>query len=146
MIKLVSGPVNPQEAIDAVQTHDAGGTAVFLGTVRNDSDGKPVIALEYDAYEEMAVKKIQDIVNTVRQNIAFEKAAIIHRTGRLELGETAVAIAVSAPHRAEAFAACQEIMTRIKKDAPIWKKDIFQNGEEWREDKTKKDTIHEDHE
>ena len=133
MIKIVSSPINIEEVMKSVQSDLAGGTVIFSGTVRNHSNGKKVISMEYDGYEEMALKKIKQIVDELQQQYSIENIAVVHRTGQVNIGEESVVIAVSAAHRYEAFKVCQEIIERIKQDVPIWKKEYFEDGYVWQD-------------
>ncbi|GAB4495864.1 MAG: hypothetical protein OHK0019_26190 [Saprospiraceae bacterium] len=120
------------EACEAfVQAPDAGGTVIFIGTVRNQTAGKRVLRLEFEAYEPMAVSEMQKIAKQAIEKFPVQKIAIHHRTGILEIGEVPVIIAVSASHRAAAFEACQYCIDTLKQTVPIWKKEIFEGGEVW---------------
>lgn len=131
MIAIVNEEIHFGKVIAAVESGSCGGIVSFQGTVRNNSKGKTVIRLEYEAYAEMAVKKMQQVAEEAKERWPVEKIAIVHRTGNLTIGETAVAIAVSSPHRAEAFAACQYCIDRIKEIVPIWKKEFTADGGVW---------------
>ena len=104
---------------------------IFLGTVRKKSNDKNVERLEYDSYDKMVISKIEEIFNQAKEQWPIISSSIIHRKGILEIGEIAVAIGVSTPHRKESFEACQFIIDNLKKTVPIWKKEIFEDGEEW---------------
>lgn len=119
------------EVIAAVEHRGAGGITTFTGNVREHSHGKIVRWLEYEAYPVMAVAKMDEIALAVEDEITGARVALQHRVGRLEIGETAVVIAASAPHRDEAFRACREVIERLKQDVPIWKKEIDSEGGEW---------------
>jgi molybdopterin synthase catalytic subunit len=114
-----------------VVDEQAGAIATFLGTVRSHSRGRDVIALEYEAYEEMAEDVMAGIAEEVRERYDLCKVAISHRLGRVEVGETSVAIAVSAPHRQDALAACADAIEALKAQVPLWKKELYEGGEEW---------------
>jgi molybdopterin synthase catalytic subunit len=129
--KIFDAPINVQEILDAVRSPACGGLSLFLGTVRNHNQGKVVQWLEYEAYGAMAVKKMQEIAQEAMQKFPAKKIAMAHRVGKLEIGDVAVAIAVVTPHRREAFEACQFCIDTLKKSAPIWKKEIFEDGEVW---------------
>lgn len=131
MIELDSKPLNIQKAIDHVSDGSAGGIDVFIGTVRDATKGKKVVALEFEAYEKMAISEFEKIVKEAYQQWPIHKTAILHAVGRKEIGELAVVIAVSAPHRDAAFKACRYIIDTLKKTVPIWKKEIFEDGEVW---------------
>lgn len=134
MIEITAEKIEVQKVIDAAYAPECGAVAVFIGTVRNFSRGKPICRLEYEAYPEMAAKKIQEIVEEAKKKWEVKKAAVSHRVGRLEIGEIAVVIAVSTPHRQHAFSACQFIIDRLKEIVPIWKKEVAVDGETWVDD------------
>jgi molybdopterin synthase catalytic subunit len=114
-----------------VETPEAGAIVVFSGVTRNNSNGKKVLYLEYEAYTEMAVKMMERIGLEAKQKWNINKIAITHRIGRLEIGESSVVIAVSAPHRKEAFEACHFAIDRLKQIVTIWKKEYFEDGAVW---------------
>jgi molybdopterin synthase catalytic subunit len=130
-IKISSGPLNIQSCIDWVMTPQCGGIDVFIGKVREVTKGKTVLRLEFEAYEKMALKEMQKIAEEALHKWAVHKIAIHHRTGLLETGEIPVIIAVSAGHRDAAFEACRYIIDTLKKTVPIWKKEVFEDGEVW---------------
>ena len=130
-IQILTTPLNIQSAIDWVMSPESGGIDVFIGTVRNQTKGKPVIRLEFEAYEPMAIAEIEKILKQAGEKWPIQKALIHHRTGVLEVGEIPVLIAVSAAHRAAAFEACRYIIDTLKQTVPIWKKEIFEDGEVW---------------
>ena len=134
MIEMTTVPIEVQKVLAAARSDDCGGLAVFIGTVRNHSRGKEVQRLEYEAYPGMAEKMIGQIVAEAGEKWDVRKAAVSHRTGRLEIGEIAVVIAVATPHRQDAFAACQYIIDRLKVVVPIWKKEVATDGETWIDD------------
>jgi len=113
-----------------------GAVVTFVGTVRAETAGRRVLWLEYEAYDELALKAFQSILDEARQHWPAARVAFRHRTGRLELGEASVIIAASSPHRAEAFAACRYVIERIKQVAPVWKREFFEGGESWVEGAT----------
>lgn len=129
--RLSSAPLALAPIIAAVEHRDAGGLTTFTGKVREHSRGKTVTHLEYEAYPAMAVAVMDAIALAVEAEIPGVRVALAHRTGRLEVGETAVVIAASAPHRDEAFRACREVIERLKQDVPIWKKEVDSEGGEW---------------
>ena len=129
--RLTEGPVNLTSVVVAVVDERAGAIASFLGTVRAKSRGRDVIALEYEAYEEMAEDVMTQIAAEVEERYDLCKVAITHRLGRVEVGETSVAIAVSAPHRQDALAACADVIEALKARVPLWKKELYEGGEEW---------------
>jgi molybdopterin converting factor subunit 1 len=129
--RLTHGPVNLTSVVVEVVDDRAGAIATFLGTVRAQSRGRDVVALEYEAYEEMAEEVMAGIADDVQQRHDLCKVAIAHRLGRVEVGETSVAIAVSAPHRQDALAACADAIEALKSQVPLWKKELYEGGEEW---------------
>ena len=131
MVLLTHQPIDIQSVMAYVQSGNAGAIDVFVGTVRNQTQQKRVVRLEYEAYEPMALKKIQELVDEVRRRWPVERVAVVHRVGVLDIGEAAVVIAVSTPHRAEAFEACRWLIDTLKEVVPIWKKEIFEDGEVW---------------
>lgn len=130
-IKISPEPLNIQSCIDWVMTPQCGGIDVFIGTVRSATKGKTVVRLEFEAYEKMAMKEMQKIADEAQQKWKVHKISIHHRTGVLNIGEIPVVIAVSAAHRDAAFDACRYIIDTLKKTVPIWKKEIFEDGEVW---------------
>ncbi len=131
MILVSDKALDVQAVIDAVQTEQAGAINVFIGTVRNQTSEKSVVGLEYEAFEAMAIKKMEEIAEQAKAKFPVLKVAIAHRVGKLKLGEIAVVIAVATPHRAESFAACKFIIDTLKEVVPIWKKEIFEDGDVW---------------
>lgn len=130
-IKISSEPLDIQSCIDWVMTPQCGGIDVFIGTVREATKGKTVIQLEFEAYETMALKEMKKIADETLKRWAVHKIVIHHRTGVLQIGEIPVVIAVSAAHRDAAFDACRYIIDTLKQTVPIWKKEVFQDGEVW---------------
>lgn len=126
-----------EEAIDldslvaAVADERAGAIVTFTGTTRVESRGRTVRYLDYEAYPGMAEQELESIGATLRGTYDLCGVAITHRIGRVDIGETSVAIAVSAPHRADAFAACREAIDTLKKTVPLWKKEVYEGGEQW---------------
>ena len=129
--RLTHGPVNLTSVVVEVVDERAGAIATFLGTVRAHSRGRDVIALEYEAYEEMAEDVMAGIADDAQKRYDLCKVAISHRLGRVEVGETSVVIAVSAPHRQDALAACADAIEALKARVPLWKKELYEGGEEW---------------
>lgn len=109
----------------------SGGIDVFIGTVRNATKGKAVVRLEFEAYEAMAITEMEKIAKKTIEKWPVQKLLIHHRTGILAVGEVPVIIAVSAAHRAAAFEACRYVIDTLKQTVPIWKKEIFEDGEVW---------------
>ena len=131
MYEIVQDIIEPRKLAQAIATVSDGAVVTFAGIVRGNNRGKKVIFLEYEAYPEMAVKMMKRIGEEIRANWGLSAVAMQHRVGRLNVGETSVAIAVAAPHRDDAFAACQYAINRLKRVVPIWKKEIFEDGEIW---------------
>lgn len=117
-VRIQPDPINVDEVIDSARRKDAGAIVTFLGTVRADPSVK---ALEYEVYEEMALAKLKELEENARQKFDILEMTIVHRTGRLSIGEDAVIVACSAPHRHEAFKACEWAMEELKRIVPIWK-------------------------
>ncbi|WP_428329600.1 molybdenum cofactor biosynthesis protein MoaE [Mucilaginibacter sp.] len=130
-ILISATELNTQSAIDQIMSPDSGGIDVFIGTVRNATKGKAVLRLEFEAYEPMAIAEMEKIAKQAFEQWPVQKILIHHRTGVLEVGEIPVIIAVSAAHRAAAFDACRYIIDTLKQTVPIWKKEIFEDGEIW---------------
>lgn len=131
MIEITPEPIQPQAVIDKVIKSTGGAVVIFMGTVRDNSEGKRVLYLEYEAFPEMATKKLSEIATEMKGRWHLEDVAISHRLGRLEISETAVVIAVSAAHRLQAFQACEYAIDRIKEVVPIWKKEFYEEGSAW---------------
>jgi molybdopterin converting factor subunit 1 len=127
---VVDRPLDLREVLEAVAAPGLGGIVTFTGTVRNETRGRRVTRLEYEAYRPMAEKKLAEIGAAVAEKHSAE-VAIVHRVGVLSPGEAAVVIACAAPHRTAAFRACEECIERLKKDVPIWKREVFDDGSEW---------------
>jgi molybdopterin converting factor subunit 1 len=130
-IAVLGGPLALNEVIAAVEGVERGGIVTFAGVVRRHGHHGEVIRLEYEAYIEMAEQVLAEIATEIEREWAGVHVAIHHRVGSLAVGETAVVIAAAAPHRAEAFEACRAAIDRLKRRAPIWKKEIGTHGEEW---------------
>jgi MoaE-MoaD fusion protein len=129
--RLTEGPVNLTSVVVEVVDERAGAIATFLGTVRAHSRGRDVVALEYEAYEEMAEEVMAEIAEELRSRYDLCKVAMAHRLGRVEVGETSVAIGISAPHRQDALAACADGIEALKARVPLWKKELYTDGEQW---------------
>jgi molybdopterin converting factor subunit 1 len=129
--RLTEGPVNLTAVVVEVVDEQAGAIATFQGTVRAQSRGREVIALEYEAYEDMAEAVMAEIAEEVMGRYELCKVAATHRVGRVEVGGTSVAIAVSAPHRQDALAACADVIDALKGRVPLWKKELYGDGSEW---------------
>jgi molybdopterin synthase catalytic subunit len=131
MIQIVDKNIDVVELLASVSVPEAGGIDMFLGTTRNHSKGKKVIRLEYEAYSPMALRMMSEIESEIRERWNIQKISIVHRIGVVPVMEASVAIAVSAAHRKEAFEACRYAIDELKKRVPIWKKEIFEDGEVW---------------
>ena len=131
MIEITDKPIDVQKIIDTASTQAAGGINVFIGTVRNATKNKKVQWLEYESYESMAIMEMGKIVDEAMRRWRLLGHAISHRVGTLKPGEIAVVVAVSTPHRKESFEACQFIIDELKAKVTIWKKEIFEDGEQW---------------
>jgi molybdopterin synthase catalytic subunit len=130
--RVTAEPLSADQLADAVTVPEAGGVVVFLGVVRDNSAGRRVTALEYEAHVPMAEAKLKEIGETVYQRWpGVKQLAMVHRIGRLTVGEASVAIAVAAAHRHEAFEACHFAIDRLKATVPIWKREIFEDGAVW---------------
>ncbi len=132
MFKITAEVIDTQSVIRAVETDDAGAIVHFLGTVRNNTGGRRTLYLEYEAYAPMAEKKMAEIGHEIREKWGLDRVAMIHRVGRVKIGEVSVAVAVASPHRSDGFEACKYAMDRLKQVVPIWKREIWEDGtEEW---------------
>lgn len=131
LINITDIPIEPSDVIDLVKTPDSGAINVFIGTVRNSTKNRDVKQLEFEAYNTMAVKEIDKIIAQAKKKWPISSMAIYHRVGVLEIGEIPVVIAVSTPHRQQGFEACQYAIDTLKETVPIWKKEIFSDGEQW---------------
>jgi molybdopterin synthase catalytic subunit/molybdopterin converting factor small subunit len=118
-------------AVREVATDKAGAVATFTGTVRDNARGRNVQYLEYEAYEGMAEKMMEELAESLKAKYDIEQIAIHHRTGRVEIGQPSVVIAVSGAHRGDALAACKETIDTLKETVPLWKKEVYEGGEEW---------------
>jgi molybdopterin synthase catalytic subunit len=129
--RLTEEPLTLDAVVREVQRDEAGAIATFLGTVRNRSRDRDVLYLEYEAYEGMAEETMAALAHALAERHELLAVAIHHRVGRVEIGEASVAIAVSARHRAAALAACGEAIDTLKQTVPLWKKEVYEGGEEW---------------
>ena len=130
-IKISSEVLDITTCIEWVMLPESGGIDVFIGTVRNATKGKPVLRLEFEAYEKMAITEMEKIAEKAFDKWPVQKLLIHHRTGTLGIGEVPVVIAVSAAHRDAAFEACRYVIDTLKQTVPIWKKEVFEDGEVW---------------
>jgi molybdopterin synthase catalytic subunit len=128
---LTEEPIDPGRVIERVANDAAGGIATFIGTTRAHSRGRTVHYLEYEGYAGMAEKVMAELADELKQRYDLCEVAIAHRTGRVDIGGISVAIAVSAPHRQDALAACKDAIDRLKEIVPLWKKEVYEGGEEW---------------
>ncbi|PIB34602.1 molybdenum cofactor biosynthesis protein MoaE [Reichenbachiella sp. 5M10] len=131
MIQITAQKIDVAWLMEQVEDDQAGAIDVFVGTTRNNTDGKKVVKLDFEAYEPMALKELQKIVDRASSRWSILKYAVVHRVGVVEIGDKAVAIAVSTPHREDAFLACKFIIDELKKTVPIWKREVFEDGDVW---------------
>jgi molybdopterin converting factor subunit 1 len=129
--RVTDGPLDLGALVEEVRDPSAGAIATFVGTTRDHSRGRTVTHLEYDAYPEMAEAEMARIATALADRHAVTRIAMAHRTGHVPIGEASVMIAVSAPHRAAALEACREAIDTLKQTVPVWKKEVFEGGEEW---------------
>jgi len=129
--RLTSDPIDLGVVVAEAADPRAGAVATFLGTTRVESRGRTVEYLEYEAYEGMAEQEMARIADGLKTRYDLCEVAITHRVGRVGIGDTSVAIAVSAPHRADALAACKDAIDTLKETVPLWKKEVYEGGEEW---------------
>jgi molybdopterin synthase catalytic subunit len=129
--RLSAEPLSLEAVVDEVRSDQAGAIATFIGTTRVRSRGRAVLHLDYEAYEEMAEQVMSEIAEELKRRYDLCEIAIHHRTGRVEIGEASVVIAVSAPHRQDALAACKDAIDTLKGQVPLWKKEFYEGGEEW---------------
>ena len=131
MFRVTDKSLDLQELINSVVDPEAGAIATFVGTTRNHNDGRKVVALDYEAYPEMAEKELVRLGEEAKSKWPICRMAIVHRIGPVQITEASVMIAVSAAHREAAFAACRFAIEEIKRTVPIWKKEVFEGGEIW---------------
>lgn len=131
MFRVTEQPIDLEELVRFVTDPEAGAIATFIGTTRNNNEGRRVIALDYEAYPEMAEKELARLGEEAREKWNICRMAIVHRVGPVQITEPSVVIAVSAAHREDAFAACRFAIEEIKKTVPIWKKEVYEGGEVW---------------
>jgi molybdopterin synthase catalytic subunit len=128
MIRLTNEPIDHHALTEAVRLPGCGAVVTFLGTVRDLTDGRVTVALDYEAYPVMAEKKMAEIEHDTRQRWPVGEMLMVHRLGHLDIGDVSVAVAVSCPHRAQAFEACRHAIDRLKEIVPIWKKENWADG------------------
>ncbi len=131
LVQIVREPIEPRAFISRLKHPEDGATVIFDGIVRNNTRGRRTLFLEYQAYEAMALKQMETLASGARDRFAVRTASIVHRLGRLEIGETSVLIVVASVHRSAAFDACRWIIDTLKKTVPIWKKEYFEDGVVW---------------
>jgi molybdopterin synthase catalytic subunit len=131
LCKITQSPINMQELADFVADPAAGAMATFVGMTRNTNEGRQVTRLEYECYPGMAEKEMEKIAAEVLRRWPIKKIAMVHRLGRVDIGEASVAIAVSSGHRHAAFEACHYAINQLKETVPIWKKELYEGGELW---------------
>lgn len=129
LVRITGEPLRMEEAADFVADPAAGATCVFAGTVRNRSEAGDVSGLVYEAWDELAERRLREVAGEMRSTWPVRKVALLHRIGALDVGDTSVVVACSAPHRAEAFEACRHGIERLKQDVPIWKKEALATGD-----------------
>jgi molybdopterin synthase catalytic subunit len=133
LFKVTPGPISADEVIARLADPAVGAIATFVGVVRDETEGRKTQYLEYEAYPEMAEATLRQIGDEIRERWpSIREVAIVHRVGRLEIGEAATVIAISAAHRSEVFDALRYAIDRLKEIAPIWKKEVWADGEEWK--------------
>jgi len=130
-VTLTREPIAAGKIVAAAKRGDDGAVVVFDGIVRNHSRGRPTLHLDYEAYEEMAIRQMQELAGKARQRFAVRQVIMVHRLGRLEIGETSVLIVVASAHRSAAFEACRWLIDNLKQTVPIWKKETFVDGAVW---------------
>ncbi len=131
MIELTHQQLFPQALVDRVQSGRSGAVVTFVGVVRGETEGRPVLYLEYEAFEPLAREKLSELATEMKARFGVDEVAVAHRLGRAEVGEVITVIAVASAHRAEAFEACRFGIEQLKERVPIWKKEVFQDGEHW---------------
>lgn len=131
MVRIQQEPIVIDNVVNEVRDTGSGAIVLFMGTVRDNNEGRPVLHLDYDAYGPMAEREMNRLKNEALTGHEISRLAMVHRTGRIEPGEISVAIAVSAPHREPALAACRFMIDSLKRTVPIWKRECFEDGEVW---------------
>jgi molybdopterin synthase catalytic subunit len=130
-VELIHSPIRSQDLLAGLKASGDGAVVVFDGIVRDHSGNRKTLYLDYEAYEPMALAKMREIAVSIHTRFEVDAVALVHRLGRLQIGETSVLIAVSAPHRAAAFDACRHAIETLKRSVPIWKKEYFADGAVW---------------
>jgi molybdopterin synthase catalytic subunit len=132
MVEITEAPIDHAAIVDRVRSNQAGAVCSFLGTVREMTGDRRTALLDYEAYPEMALARLAELEKQARERWPILEAALVHRVGRLDLGEISVIVAVSCPHRGDSFEACRWLIDRLKQDVPIWKREVWADGtEEW---------------
>jgi molybdopterin synthase catalytic subunit len=132
MIEITHDPIDTDKVLKSVGSNQAGASVLFVGTTRQFTDGKETLKLDYECYQEMAIKKMIQIRDLAFEKWSIEKCTLVHRIGRVELGEASIAVAVSTPHRSDSFEAAQWLVDTLKKEVPIWKREHWSDGsQEW---------------
>ncbi len=131
MVRLQEEPIRIEAIVEAIRGDEDGAVEAFLGTVRNHNSGRRVLHLEYHAYPEMAEGEMAKLERAAIERYGVSSVAIVHRTGRLEIGDVSVAVVVTSPHREPAQKACRFVIDTLKKTVPIWKKEYFEGGTVW---------------
>lgn len=135
MVELTDHALEPVALTSRLRTTRDGATVIFVGTVRDQARGLQVIRLDYEAFAPMALEQMRNIEREIRARWPITDVALVHRTGSLKIGEASVVVAVTAPHRKEAFDACQHGIDTLKQTVPIWKKEYYVEGEAWVDDR-----------
>jgi molybdopterin synthase catalytic subunit len=131
MIEITHDPLDPEQITSQVRRNGNGAVVTFLGTTRDNFEGKRVLKLDYEAYQEMALKKMEEIRQEICAEFGIADVAIVHRIGPVDIGQISLVVAVASPHRQEAFFACHRVVDRVKEIVPIWKKEVFEDGSRW---------------
>ena len=131
LIEITHEPLNPEKITNQVRQDGNGAVVTFLGTTRDSFEGKRVLKLDYEAYEDMAFKKMEEIRQEICAEFGIADLAISHRIGTVDIGQISLVVAVASPHRNEAFYACNKVVDRVKEIVPIWKKEVFEDGYRW---------------
>jgi Molybdopterin converting factor, large subunit len=129
--ELTNSPILIESVARRIVPPECGATVTLDGYVRKFTKGRETLYLVYEAYDEMALKEMKKLIDQAHQQFEIANVGIVHRTGRLEIGETSVVISVAAPHRRAAFEACEWLIRELKRTVPIWKKEVYANGEQW---------------
>ncbi len=131
MIELTYNTLDPEKTTAKVRRDTNGAVVTFLGTTRDNFEGKTVLTLEYEAFDEMALKKLEEVRQELMAEFGLEQVAISHRIGTVGIGEISLVVAIGSPHRKDAFYACHKAVDRIKEVVPIWKKEVYRDGSRW---------------